>query len=143
MQNLIIGADYRTFKHILECCMTTKQAISALSRTCPAQEFKFLLLRHAEPGADTRSELFSYFRLRYPRKSRHLSPSLQSLKGLLFRLLFICCFLLPAYYFNLSFQLWEKRKYAGSEGASQIPTASDLRLQIPRIFKTQALLDKM
>lgn len=58
MQNLIIGADYRTFKHILECCMTTKQAISALSRTCPAQEFKFLLLRHAEPGADTRSAPF-------------------------------------------------------------------------------------
>lgn len=108
MQNLIIGADYRAFKHILECCMTTKQAIFALSRTCPAQEFKFLLLRHAEPGADTRSELFSYFRLRYPRKSRHLSPSLQSLKGLLFRLLSGRCFLLAAHHFDPSFLLWKK-----------------------------------
>ena len=36
-----------------------------------------------------------------------------------------------------------KRKHAGSEETSQIPAASDLRLQIPRIFKTQALLDKM
>lgn len=105
MQNLIIGADYQAFKHILECCMTTKQAIFALSRTCPAQEFKFLLLRHAEPGADTRSAPFSYFRLRYPRKSRHLSPSLQSLKGLLFRLLFGRCFLLAAHHFDPSFLL--------------------------------------
>lgn len=88
MQNLIIGADYQAFKHILECCMTTKQAIFALSRTCPAQEFKFLLLRHAEPGADTRSELFSYFRLRYPRKSRHLSPLVTKPQGLIVPLAF-------------------------------------------------------
>ena len=38
---------------------------------------------------------------------------------------------------------FKERKHAGSEETSQIPAASDLRLQIPRIFKTQALLDKM
>ncbi len=51
-----IDADYRAFKHILEFRMTTKLAISVLSRSCPAQGFKshiqkaknifFMWLRH-------------------------------------------------------------------------------------------------
>ena len=143
MQNLIIGADYRAFKHILECCMTTKQAIFALSRTCPAQEFKFLLLRHAEPGADTRSAPFSYFRLRYPRKSRHLSPPRYKAS----RAYCSACFPAVASYLPpiilIRHSCFKERKHAGSEETSQIPEASDLWLQIPRFFKTQALLDKM